>query len=125
MSLSPTWANLSPTWVSLLPSWANLSPTWVNLLRRGPGALRRGGALRLAHHLDPLLQQLIAARDHSGEGAAGRDGGPDPHSVVGRAILLPDIHAGPAQRVTAGHRGQVGAAVGAPGGPAHEGAEPF
>jgi hypothetical protein len=28
-------------------------------------------------------ERLIAARDHSGEGAADRDGGLDPHSGVG------------------------------------------
>ena len=83
------------------------------------------GALRLAHHLDRLLQQLIAARDHTGEGAADRDGGLDPHSEVGRAVLLPDVHAGPAQRVTAGHVERIHAAVGARGGAAHEGAEPL
>ncbi len=31
------------------------------------------GALRLAHHLDPLLQHLVAAREHTGEGC-GRPG---------------------------------------------------
>src|SRR3954471_22742548 len=93
-------------------------------LRRGPGNTpSRWRALRLAHHLDRLLQQLIAARDHTGEGAADRDGGLDSHSEVGRAVLLPDVHARPAQGVAAGHVERIHAAVGARGGPAHEGAE--
>jgi len=92
--------------------------------RRGPGAFRLvTGPLRLAHHFDPLLQQLIAARDDSGEGAADRDGGLDAHSVVGRTIFLPDVHSGPAQGVASSHVKRVYAAVGAGGGSAHEGAE--